>query len=327
MTTIRRLVAYGAATGATLGAILVAAPAYAGPTSTIDSTGGEIHFVAGDGQANHVLVTELYWPAHTYRFDDVHPIVVSPSACTYPDPSDSTMVDCVEATTITVSTGDLDDVIDVRPAVSWRLDAGEGGDTIRTGAGPGLPGNRTDGGPGDDTIVSGPGSEHISGGPGIDTVSYVGRWTAVTASVSGGGGSAGETDTYDGIENVVGGAGADALTGDGAPNLLDGGYAASPCLPFPLRAEVAEVLAAPAAPRTDREPVLAPCLITSGDDILDGGDGADLLFGRGGDDTLVGGPGYDTVDGGPGTGDFCHAGADGEVKVDCELPGFVKPTT
>ena len=145
----------------------------------------------------------------------------------------------------------------------------------------------------------------------------------------------------------MGGAGADALTGDGSPNLLDGGYAATPCLPYLDRAEVAEMLAVPAPPRTDRdresrrdrefrtereprpdrEPVLPLCTITSGDDTLDGGDGADLLFGRGGDDVLVGGPGYDTVDGGPGTGDSCYAGADGEVKVDCELPNFAKPTS
>lgn len=318
MAPIGRLVAYGAVTGAALGAaVFIASPAQAGVTSTIDIPGAEIHFVAGDGQANDVLVTQLVGPAHTYRFDDVHPIVfhdVYPAgagACTYPYPADTTVVDCDHpATIIGVRTGDLDDVIDFRPAVAWQLEAGDGHDLVRTGAGPGSPGRYTIGGPGDDTIVSGPGTEYINGGDGTDTVSYVGRWSPVTATVATGGGAAGETDGYAGIENIVGGGGADTLTGDGAPNMLDGGYAVTPCLPRPWRGEVAELLAAPAAP---------PCVSRSGDDVLTGGGGVDLIFGRGGDDALAGGTGFDTLDGGLG-GDHCYADADGAAKIDCERP-------
>jgi Ca2+-binding RTX toxin-like protein len=322
MAPIGRLVAYGAFTGAALGAVFIATPAQAGTTSTIDIPGAEIHFVAGDGQANHVLVTQLAGPANTYRFDDVLPIVfhdvypASAGACTYPNPNDTTVIDCDHpATIISVTTGDRDDVIDYRPALSWQLEAGDGHDLVSTGAGPGGPGRYTTGGPGDDTIVSGPGSEYISGGPGTDTVSYVGRWSAVTASVAGGGGSAGETDSYDGIENIVGGGGADSLTGDAGPNMLDGGSATTPCLPYPLRAEILA------------DSGLTPCLSRSGNDILAGGGGADLLFGRGGDDALAGGTGYDTLDGGAGGGDYCYADADGAAKVDCEHPITAHPKT
>jgi Ca2+-binding RTX toxin-like protein len=328
MRSIRRLVASGTAVaGGTLGAVLVAGPAHAALTTTIEIPGAEIHFVAGDGQANHVQVTKLVGPANTYRFDDVHPIVfndvypVSAGACTYPNPADTTVIDCDHpASIISVRTLDLDDVIDYRPALSWQLEAGDGNDLIRTGAGPGSPGRYTTGGPGHDTIVSGPGTEYISGGTGTDTVSYLGRWTAVTATVSAGGGSTGESDAYDGIENITGGGAGDTLTGNGSPNVLDGGYAMTPCLPHPaMRAEVAERLAVPAtlAP--------GPCTSYSGNDTLSGGGGADLLFGRGGDDGLSGGPGYDTLDGGSGGADWCYLDADGGTKVNCEFPIIIYP--
>jgi Ca2+-binding RTX toxin-like protein len=93
---------------------------------------------------------------------------------------------------ISVKTGDLNDTIRYNVSVSWQLEAGDGNDIIYTGTGAGSPGNYTTGGAGDDIIYSGPGDEHIAGGNGVDTVSYVGRWNPITASVSGGGGQAGE---------------------------------------------------------------------------------------------------------------------------------------
>ncbi|NUT37262.1 MAG: hypothetical protein HOV79_29805 [Hamadaea sp.] len=136
-----------------------AAPAQAAPISTIDIPSGEVHFVAGDGQANHIVVTRLSGTAHTYRFDDVFPIVfndvhpVSSGACTHPQPADQTVLDCAyPASIISVRTGDLDDVISYRTDVSWQLEAGEGDDVIRTGTDGGA-GDYTTGGGGDDLVT------------------------------------------------------------------------------------------------------------------------------------------------------------------------------
>jgi Ca2+-binding RTX toxin-like protein len=298
-----------------LSTVVSAAPASAGPVTTIRIPSGEVHFVAGDGQENRVTVTKLSGPAHVYRFDDVHPITfvdiypVSAGACTYPDPADLTMMDCDHlATIINIKTGDLDDSITYRTSLSWQLEAGEGNDTIRTGTGAGSMGNYAAGGAGDDLIYSGPGDEYISGGAGIDTVTYLGRWAAITASVSGGGGQAGESDAYDLIENLTGGGGADTLTGNGSANVLDGGYATTPCLPTP-----GAFLAAPPS-----------CTTYSGDDTLHGNGGADTLRGRAGEDALTGGAGYDALDGGS-DWDACYVEADGGSRVNCEWPSIVVP--
>jgi Ca2+-binding RTX toxin-like protein len=323
MTRSYRPLGYAVALAAMLTAFtVVATPAQAAVNTTIDIPSGEIHFVAGDDQANYVTVTKLAGPAHSYRFDDLFPITfndiypVSAGACTYPYPVDLTVMDCDHvATIINVKTGNLDDTINYRLSLSWQLESGSGNDIIRTGTGPGSTGYYTAAGEGDDTIYSGPGDEYIAGGLGTDTVSYAGRWTSVTASVAGGGGSADEDDGYLGIENLVGGGAADTLTGDGSPNVLDGGHATTPCLPHPVTAR-AEAPIANALP---------PCTSYSGNDVLAGGGGGDILFGRAGDDILAGGAGFDTLDGGSGTGDWCYLDADGGTKVNCEWPIIFVP--
>jgi Ca2+-binding RTX toxin-like protein len=311
-----------------LSTVVAASPAYAGPVTTIEIPSGEVHFTAGDGQTNRVRVSRLSGPAHVFRFDDVYPITfsdvhpVSAGACTYPYLADATVMDCDHAATIiSVRTGDLDDTITYTTSLSWQLEAGSDNDIIRTGPGVGSPGRYTAGGPGDDTIFSGEGEEFISGGSGIDTVSYVGRWSAVTVLVTSGGGAAGENDHYADIENVTGGAGNDTLTGNSAANVLDGGYARTPCLPIPAapssgRIATTSVLLAPAQP---------PCTAYSGNDILIGNGGADTLRGLGGNDYLGGGTGYDTLDGGSGTGDSCYVEADGGSRINCEFPFIFIP--
>jgi Ca2+-binding RTX toxin-like protein len=322
MVKIRRpLVHTAALAGAlTLSTLVLAAPAHAAPNTTISIPSGEIHFVAGDDQANLVTVTKLVGPANTYRFDDLFPITfndiypISAGACTYPYPADVTVMDCdFPASIIAVHTGNLDDTINYRLSLSWQLEAGGGNDTIRTGTGPGNVGYYTAAGEGDDIIYSGPGDEYIAGGLGTDTVSYAGRWTAVTATVGGGGGAAGESDGYLGIENLVGGGADDTLTGDSSGNVLDGGYATTPCLPHPVRGLGGQLEVATAQ-------ALPPCTSYSGNDVLNGGGGGDILFGRAGNDTLHGDAGFDTIDGGSGTGDWCYPGADGGTKVNCEWP-------
>jgi Ca2+-binding RTX toxin-like protein len=77
---------------------------------------------------------------------------------------------------------------------------------------------------GNDTLFGGPGGDRLDGGMGIDTVSYAQESGAVTVYLNTaftGGQAAG--DTLLNIENVIGTAYADTLTGDYWDNLLIGG--------------------------------------------------------------------------------------------------------
>jgi Ca2+-binding RTX toxin-like protein len=157
------------------------------------------------------------------------------------------------------------------------LRGGLAGDTLTGG-----PGNDTlYGGPGNDTIAGGPGDDQlfgddgddtfdegstangadvIHGGAGSDTVSYRSRTAAVSISLDGlaRGGEPGELDRImTDVENAIGGAGDDTITGSSADNVLDGG---------------------------------------PGNDTIAGGAGNDTLRGGPGDDTLRGDAGDDTFD-------------------------------
>lgn len=134
------------------------------------------------------------------------------------------------------------------------------------------------------------------GGAGRDFVSYQTYPTPVTVDLDGAAGDdgqAGEHDTVGAdVEGVLGGSGADHLTGNGAANELDGGAGV-------------DVLHG-----------------GGGDDTISGNDGADWLYGEAGDDTLDGfedHPSADHLNGGANAviGDECLAGVS-DVLVDCE---------
>ncbi|HET7502574.1 MAG TPA: calcium-binding protein [Kofleriaceae bacterium] len=187
------------------------------------------------------------------------------------------------------------------------------GDDILTGSA----GNDTIyGGPGNDTITGGDGNDTLYGDAGNDTfdegtspsgadvihggsngtvpvnnllgdtVSYAGRTLAVVVSLDGiARGAEGDKVMAD-VENVIGGAGGDTITGSASDNVLDGG---------------------------DGNDTIHG---GSGNDVLRGGDGNDTLFGDDGNDTfdegsapdgndtMVGGNGIDKVDYSARTGDL-----------------------
>jgi len=128
-----------------------------------------------------------------------------------------------------------------------------GNDTL---VGSGL-GETLDGGDGNDTIVGLSGADTISGGDGNDTASYAENDGKVVVALTMGtadeydaaGSTVLSTDTLVGLENVIGSAFDDALTGDGNNNVLSG---------------------------------------LGGDDIIVGGNGQDYLYGGDGDDDLYG---------------------------------------
>ncbi|HEY8564667.1 MAG TPA: calcium-binding protein [Beijerinckiaceae bacterium] len=116
---------------------------------------------------------------------------------------------------------------------------------------------------GNDLFVAGAGSDHIDGGSGVDTADYGASSVGVNVSLASGAGSGGLAtgDVLVSVENVIGSALNDLLTGDDKANVLQGGLGA---------------------------------------DSLTGGDGADLIYGNQGEDMIFGGQGFDTVFGGQG---------------------------
>ena len=135
-----------------------------------------------------------------------------------------------------------------------HLIGGAGNDSLTGTSGA----NALTGGAGNDTLLGGNGNDTLDGGSGSDTASFSSSSAAITASlavtvaqVTGAG-----TDLLISIENLIGGSGADLLTGDGGANQLEGG---------------------------------------AGNDSLNGGDGDDTLIGGAGDDSLNGGNGIDTA--------------------------------
>lgn len=106
------------------------------------------------------------------------------------------------------------------------------------------------GGSGNDTLDGGAGADNLAGGTGIDTVDYSASSLAVNVNLALGVGHGGdaEGDTLSAIENVVGTAFNDVLTGSNIANHLSGG---------------------------------------SGNDILVGGLGSDVLAGGSGADSFV----------------------------------------
>ena len=187
-----------------------------------------------------------------------------------------------------------DDVVDGRGG-NDRLDGSTGNDSLDASSGDdvltgGYGEDSLQGGSGNDRFLAGlddSGNDVLDGGDGSDVVVYSYAGTSVpvvfTATLSTGRQTdpLGGTDTLLGIEriDIVGGSGADRLTGDANPNLLSGG------------------------PGSDT------LIGLDGDDRLEGGTGDDSLAAGAGADILVGGSGNDTLDGGAsGDGDALDYG-------------------
>ncbi|WP_395682519.1 calcium-binding protein [Inquilinus sp.] len=121
-----------------------------------------------------------------------------------------------------------------------------GNDTVYGGAGI----DQIDGGDGNDILEGAAGTDTLAGGAGVDTISYASSAAGVTINLATGAASDGDAagDTFSGIEQVLGSAQNDALTGNSGANTLWG---------------------------------------LAGNDVLTGGGGADLLKGGAGSDSFV----------------------------------------
>ena len=136
-----------------------------------------------------------------------------------------------------------------------RLEGGADNDKLYGNTG----NDNLNGGTGDDTLIAGAGNDSLDGGAGSDTADYSEFTKALSVTLNGAVDSTLrfgviKTDTLKNIENIIGGSGADRITGDLLANVLDGG---------------------------------------AGNDTLDGGAGNDALIGGIGKDSLTGGLGSD----------------------------------
>ena len=130
-----------------------------------------------------------------------------------------------------------------------RLDGGDGNDRLL-------------GGSGHDVLLGGAGNDYLHGGTGTDTANYAVASGAVNVTLFNGTARGEGVDQLVSIENVIGSAFGDVLTGDIYNNSLSGG---------------------------------------DGDDRLNGGHGNDVISGGDGDDTIIAGLGLDFIYGGDGS--------------------------
>ncbi len=245
----------------------------------------------------------------------------------------------------------------VEPAVTepTTLNGGAGNDTIVWTFGDGT--DTIDGGIGEDTlrilgtaaantldvIFDGAAITSFEGGGftgielvtadllgGTDTLTYAG--TAAAVSVDLGAGTASGFSSVAGIENVVGGSGADTLAGAaGVTNALTGGAGNDTFIVHDTADTVSEaggvgggvdeVLSfANAFTLADADVenltfVGVGNFVGTGNasaNVITGGASQDILNGAGGTDTLIGGGGNDVMDGGAGN-DILNGGADDDV--------------
>jgi len=156
---------------------------------------------------------------------------------------------------------------------------GKGGNDVLLG---GAGNDQLNGETGHDILVGGPGDDSLRGGAGADTVDYSSAGGDIVANLVTGTATGQGSDSLNGNENLTGGGGNDALTGDAYANVLNGGSGNDILVGGP------------------------------GNDQLNGSAGRDMLLGSEGNDSLVGGTQDDSFLGGAGV-DALTAGTAGDT--------------
>jgi len=181
---------------------------------------------------------------------------------------------------------------------------------------------------GDDTFVGGAGNDYIDGGDGTDTIDYSSAGAVVHVNLQAGsatGDSTVDTDTLNGIENIIGSDFNDILAGNGEDNAINGG-GGNDTISYDsetasVNVDLSEDSATGSSIGTDSlsniENVLGSDFAddirgNSGNNEIAGGAGADTLTGDDGDDTFVL---YAPEDGG-GTGDIIANFVTGEDSIE-----------
>jgi subtilisin family serine protease len=293
-----------------------------GPSSggTVAVDRGVLHVDAGDRTRNDL---ELRSDAGSLVVSDSAPLAAGAGCTAAADGS----VSCGPAavTAAEIDAGDMQDRVVADAGVPSSIDGGDGPDELAGGA-------REDtlaGGGGHDTLDGRGGADRLSGGDGADTVTYAARSAPVAVTVGGaaGDGEDGESDDVAAdVENVVGGAGADALNGGPGPEFLLGGAGADQIDggagadwiaggagddTAVYSSRVAAVTVSIDDGGADGEPGEMDNVEGDIENLL-GGSGNDTLVGHDGVNVLDGGPGNDALEGGAGA-DQLRGGADTDL--------------
>jgi Ca2+-binding RTX toxin-like protein len=210
---------------------------------------------------------------------------------------------------------------------------GDGGADTLVG---GLDNDTLNGGDGDDILDGGQGDDILDGGSGVNTVSFASSITSVGVDLAGRQAvqamGAIYVDTLSNLQNIVGSAYADTLSGDGGANSIDGragndslegrggddildGGAGINTAVF-LSAETGVTVSLALQGQAQATGVGSDTLLNiqnligsqqadtltgdAGANTMRGADGADILIGGDGNDTLFGGEGDDLLEGGAG---------------------------
>jgi len=206
------------------------------------------------------------------------------------------------------------------------ITGGDGNDVLNGGAG----NDTLLGGYGDDTLIGGTGNDILDGGNGTNTVDYSAATSGLTVALGTNGtvaqavGGGQGTDTLITIQNLVGSAYADTITGSNTDNILTGGAGndifeggrGNDTLAGGDGADTASYVDAEGGVTVDLRITAAQAVggglgsdtLTSienligsqYDDSLTGDSGVNVLTGGDGNDTLNGGTGADTLIGGAG---------------------------
>ncbi|MEX2236877.1 MAG: choice-of-anchor Q domain-containing protein [Dehalococcoidia bacterium] len=165
--------------------------------------------------------------------------------------------------------------------------------------------NTLNGRGGNDLLIGNGGDDRLVGGPGgDDTVSFPGN-TSVNVNLAAGTATGHGSDLLFGVENVIGSATGDTITGDGLANKLEGGDGADD---IDGGGGPDEILAGDG---------IDDVIGGSGNDDIFGGEGDDALDGSGDNDDIFGEGGNDILDGGFGV-DSCDGGTGSDFGINCE---------
>ena len=179
------------------------------------------------------------------------------------------------------------------------------------------------GGPGNDRIDGGLGDDRMLGGGGTDVLDYSGRSAAVAVSLASGGGRPGERDRVEGgFESLLGGFGADRLSGSRGADVIRGGFGADRIRGGPGADALSgdygrdRVRGGPGPDRLVGEPEDEYEPPKEEADRLSGDRGDDVLTDLGGRNHFLGGPGRDDIEGGVGRDRIDAGPGDDRVSAD-----------
>ncbi len=259
-----------------------------------------IAYTAGNGEANQLQVRP--GPSGFIAFVDAGATIDAPDPVCVEISAHEAHCTAALVPALALQLGDGNDRASVDVDIDGLLSGGTGDDTLTGGSGD----ERLNGGSGNDVLDGRLGADVLSGQDGSDTVRYAGRTAPVVVNLAtvalGEEGQIGEGDTVTpDNESVIGGSGADELSGNAAANILDGG-AGSDTVEGGNGND--SVLGGAGHDAVDGG---------LGNDVVDGGAGNDRVTGGTGADDLRGGAGADTLRARDGAPDSLDCGADGDA--------------